>query len=195
VIYPAAGASLWFLSQYLNSLEGYINAARDNATNALIVIGHPQHEAHEGDAYKADTVLASITSGQYLAIGFTTPAAAVGRIHLTFGFIAEVKAHIQLLEGPTNTPASGAALTAYNRERASGKTTTLTNLRSYDNVGVVGGTVIHDLYSFSDKRQTTADRDEEEWMLAPATDYAVKLLADANGGGQAILAWSEHPGT
>ena len=193
--YPSAEATLWFMSAYLKTLEGYINAARDISSDALVVIGHPEHEAHEGDAYKADITLTSITSGQYLAIGFTTPAAAVGRIHLTFGFIAEAKAHVQLLEGPTNTPASGAALTAHNRERASGKTTTLENLRSYDNVGVVGGTVIHDLYSFSDKRQTTADRDEEEWMLAPETVYAAKLLADANGGGQVLVAWSEHSGT
>ena len=189
---PSAEATLWFLSQYLEAVRQLLVAARDDTTNALVVIGHPEHEAHEGDAYKADAVLAAITSGEYFAIGFTTPTAAAGRIHLTFGFIAEAKAHIQLLEGPTNTPASGAPLTAFNRERASGKTTEVTNLRSYDNVGVVGGTVIHDLYAFSDKRQTVADRDEEEWMLVPETAYAVKLLADANGGGQILAAWSEH---
>ncbi len=181
--YPSAEATLWALSQGLAAVS---------ADDALITVSHPEHEAHEGDAYKADVVLAAITNGQYLAIGFTTPTAAVGRIHLTFGFTAEAKAHVQLLEGPTNTPASGAALTAHNRERASGKTTALENLRSYDNVGVVGGTVIHDFHSFSDKRQTTVERDEEEWMLAPETVYAVKLLADANGGGQILAAWSEH---
>ena len=137
----------------------------DVATRSLVILSHPQHEAHQGDAYKVDITLASITSGQYLAIGFTTPAASVARVHLTFGFVAEAKAHIQLLEGPTNTPGSG----------------------------VVGGTVIHDLYSFSDKRQTTVERDEEEWLLAPETAYAIKLVADANGGGQVLAAWSEHP--
>jgi hypothetical protein len=177
----------------LEELRQFFLATKDPTTNALVVISHSEHEAHEGDAYKADAVLASITSGQYFAIGFTTPAAEAGRIHLTVGFIAEAAAHIELLEGPTNTPASGAALAAYNRERASVKTTKVTNLRSYDNVGVVGGTAIHDFYSFSDKRQTTAERDEEEWMLAPETAYAVKLTADANGGGQIFLAWSEHP--
>ncbi len=165
----------------------------DVATRSLVILSHLQHEAHQGDAYKVDITLASITSGQYLAIGFTTPAASVARVHLTFGFVAEAKAHIQLLEGPTNTPGSGVGITAYNRERASSKTTILENLTSYDNAGVVGGTVIHDLYSFSDKRQTTVERDEEEWLLAPETAYAIKLVADANGGGQVLAAWSEHP--
>lgn len=184
-MYPSAEASLWFLQQLLD-------AARDDVTGGLTTIDLSHHEAHEGDAYKADIIKVSITNAQYLAIGFTTPAAAQGRIHLLVGFISEAAAHLQVLEGPTNTPASGAALTAYNRDRGSAKTTTLTNLRSYDNAGVVGGVVLHDLYTWSDKRQTTTDRDDEEFILAPETDYALKLIADANGGGQILLDWYEH---
>lgn len=183
--FPSAESTLWYLL-------GLFNGAKDGVTGALAVIDYVHHEAHEGDAYKADSINIAITNGEYWAIGFTTPAADVGRIHLLAGFVSEAASHLQVLEGPTNTPASGAALTAYNRDRASAKTTKLTNLREYGNVGVVGGTVIHDLYTWSDKRQTTSDRDDEEFILAPETAYAIKLLADANGGGQILLDWYEH---
>ncbi len=183
--FPSAGSSLFYLLERLN-------AAGDGVSDALVAIDFPHHEAHEGNAYKADATNGAITNGEYWAIGFTTPAADQGRIHLLAGFVSEAASHLQLLEGPTNTPASGAALTAYNRDRGSGKTTKLTNLRSYDNAGVVGGTVIHDLSTWSDKRQTTVDRDDEEFILAPETAYAVKLIADANGGGQILLDWYEH---
>ena len=180
----------------LEQLRLFFNATRDSTSNALQVIDFPHHEIHQGDSYKADIVDIDMAANDYIGIAFTTPAAAVGRVHAIMAYVSKASAHLELIETP-GVLTGGAALTAFNRDRGSAKTTKVTALKSYDStVGghvITGGTVIHDLYTWASKQIGDRDRDSEEVVLAPETTYAFKLIADeANGAGQLKVIWYEH---
>jgi len=166
----------------------------DNMFKVPITIDVGHHEVHEGDSYVCGVFDVAMAAADYIGLSFTTPAANK-RIHLLLEFAAKAEATTQLIEIP-GTLTNGSAATAYNRDRGSGNSTSVTNLLSYDSTAgdvMTGGTIIHSVYTWADKKIGASGRDVSEIILAPATSYGFKLIAVAGTNGGAItLNWYEH---
>ena len=181
----------------------WVDVQSDAATAALACITYEHHEIHNGDSFVTDTVDADMGNGATLILAFRTPNTAKWS-HMIVGFGSKAAAHLDVIEGPTWNNQSGAQNPIYNRDRNSATSSTLLEDQSgpafsaTDNVilnptGLAGGTIIHDLYTWSDKKVTTKDRDQAEIILDQDTQYAIRLTADAaTNAGQVILNWYEH---
>lgn len=179
------------------TIVDFISARIDAMTEGIITITLPHHEIHEEDSYVLELVDTVLDNTEYFGVAFTTPAATTTRIHLIFGFISKAASHIELIEEP-ETLTNGTVITPLNRARFSSNNSALTNVKTYDSAGgdvitVGSGLVIHHLYTWTDKKHTTKNRDDDEFILDASTRYAVKFTADAAANaGQIIVTWYEH---
>ncbi len=170
-------------------------AVGDDISGAAMIITDGHHEVHAGHAYHAMTVDTSSTTADYIGISFTTPTAAVGRMHLLVCWVSKAAAHTELIEAPDL--ANGSAHTAYNRARFSDHTSDLSSLLSYNStVGgatITGGTVLWSEYTWVDFKTGMRSRAQAEWVLAASTSYAVKTTADAVNNAESVcMIWYEH---
>ena len=177
----------------------YVNSAPPIDAVAGVGIGTSQahHKIHEGDSFVVDYIDTEMEDTAYIGVGFTTPAASSGLIHILVAFASKTSAHIDMIESPSL--GQGTSITAFNRRRDSTNVTSVTNLKSYnsadgDTIIVGGGVVVHDFYVWADKKATgQGGRAVDEFVLAPLTEYAFKLTADAgSNAGQIILNFYEH---
>ena len=170
----------------------------DSKFQIPVVIDVAHHEIHEGDSYIADNVV----DAAGLDLAFKIPT-GTKRAHLIFQWAAESKAHIEIYEGRTWTAGSGSKVVIYNRDRNSTNTSQTqedTTGTFGANMGVVknptgqaGGTVIHNEYSWSDKKETVRNRDVSEFILKNNSTYLIKLTSDDGVKGLHIaLHWYEH---
>jgi hypothetical protein len=172
-------------------------AVVDDISGAQATISFAHHEIHEEDAYTANFVIPGVTGSitEYLGIGFTTPPAAVKRIHMIGEFQSGAAAHVEVIEIPT-VLTGGVTLAAYNHARFSTNVTKLKGLTSYDSTGagvITGGTAISSLYVWTGNKAGGGARGVAEFILKPETVYAIKLTFDANNnGGHILLNWYEH---
>ncbi len=163
----------------------------DAATHAQVGMTVAHNQIHDGKSYMARVWLTSIGLGNYLALGFTTPEVAVGNV--VVDWTAETEAQIDVLEAPVNTPGANPVIVGYNRNRNSPNLSGFTNLRLYNNVGVVGGTSIDFDYSWAPRNAGGGEsRGTMEIQLRSSTVYAIRFTAIAIGGGLLKLSWYEH---
>jgi hypothetical protein len=173
------------------------SASFDPTSEALKMISFEHGEIHEGKFFILDLVDTNMANTNYIGISFTTPAAAAGRIHFIMAFASKAAAHLELIEIP-QTLTNGTAATPLNRFRDSVNTSGLTSVKTYDStagdvITIGTGTIIHDLYAWSDRKIGDKNRDFNEFILKANTSYAVKLTADENtNAGHIILNWYEH---
>jgi len=175
----------------------------DEAFNVLAAIDVPHREVHEGHSFVTNTVDTDMDAAATLILAFKTPnTPAWGHMIASFG--AKATGHMDIIEGPAWTNQTGSQNPIYNRDRNSALKSAILEDQSSaaftatENVilnptGLTGGTIIQSIYSWSDKKTTTKDRDQAEIILAQDTQYAVRYTSDgATNAGELILNWYEH---
>ena len=178
-------------------------AKLDDMTDVVSTIDYAHHEVHGGSAYACTAVDTSMGATDTLSLCFKTMA-ATKRVHLLVEFATLGKGHLDIIQAPTGDASPGTLAPIYNRNRSSTNTSTLEEKQSTgsfivnDNLNtnptsLAGGTVVDTMYTFAASKSAGGARDTQEWILAAATLYAVRLTTDAAGNaGYIRLAWYEH---
>jgi hypothetical protein len=186
---------------------GGLLSTPDPVSGAMVGITYPHHEIHEGDAFITDAVDESMANTDTLILAFRTPPTDSPRIHMVMSFAAKAAGHLDFIEGPTWTNQTGSQNPIYNRARFSSNTSDLredqssATFQATGNVilnptGLAGGTVLESFYTWSDKKSTTQQRGQAEFVLNTDVQYVVRFTADeATNAGQIILDWYEHTDT
>lgn len=170
----------------------------DTTFRIPIFIALEHHEIHEGDSYIVDVKVTAAS----LDLAFKIPS-GTKRMHSVFQWAAESKAHFELCEGRTWNAGTGSTGTIFNRDRNNpnisqvqgdaGGSFVANMSVVQDPTGQTGGTVIHDEYSWSDKKQTVRSRDIAEFILKNDETYVAKLTSDDGSKGLHVaLHWYEH---
>ena len=173
----------------------WLKAAMDRTTNAIATIDYAHYEVHNGKLWHVEDNTADIgdEAGDFLDIQFTTPAATVGLLHAIFdGYVAAAWL-MDLREGQTGGGAGGAALTAYNRRRASTNIHGMSFLKD-DGIGT-GGTVLFTRNYGSGSGPFASGgtaRESNEWILKPATIYQVRAYSTGAVAGQISIDFYLH---
>jgi len=173
------------------------------------------HEIHDGKAftthYESVAPLPTLV-GEETAIGFLTPLAADGFIHLIVDVRADDESTFEIREDPAIVLGGGASSAALNRDRSGGASLIRNNnaipvvgsVTHYSAVsagiaGLAGGTILH--------RETIAiaagppfasvlnsvSRGQREFILLPNTEYVVILtnLTANDTVHEIVLNWYE----
>ncbi len=170
-----------------------------------IIINEPHYEVHEGDAFVASTTDITLADEATVVLAFKTMA-GIKRAHMISQFITLTGGHLDILEAPTWTAETGSLVVIYNRKREvsmgssvllenSGQAAfTATDNLILDPTGLTGGTIIHQLYGFGEKKSFSAEgRDIAEILLKPDTQYAIRFVSDAAANKAHLeLNWYEH---
>ncbi len=90
----------------------------DQITQALIVITSEEHELHQQHAFTSHYEVTATGATKMTAIGFITPAATLGRIHLTVDAGADDECVLRIVEAPSVDLNEGTDLTVKNRFRS-----------------------------------------------------------------------------
>lgn len=145
---------------------------------ALVTIATDHHEIHDGGSYVASRV-ADLGSGASDTILIIVPDDNTKRYHLVSSYGAELESHFDFYEDATlsaTTSATGTAITSFNRERNSSKTSALGIYHSPVLATAGGdGTKIFEKHAGSGKQEGTELRGSEEFVLKNNTKYVLRL--------------------
>ncbi len=174
--------------------EGGIDAIRSNpASNALVEISNSHHNIHEGKhfyAYKS----ASLTNGQVLTLGLTTPDTAK-RIHMFMEFDIAAASMIDMLEDVTSF-SGGAAFTILNNDRESSNpsgATVIVGHTGSDLITPTGGTERYAQALGSGNRSGGTLGHDAEMILKRNSNYLFRITNGVTTQGAGIiLQWYEH---
>jgi hypothetical protein len=177
----------------------------DSTTDVLTVIGYLHHEAHAGNFFRCYAEAPTLGAGATLVLAFKTPDASPKHAHLGISFGVKVDGFCDLVRGPTWTNQSGTLEPIFNRRHPSTKTSFLledqaqagfvaSSQLNKDPTSLSGGTAIRIGRLWSAGVKVGQSREAGgEWILAPNTQYAVRLTAvSASNGGHLQLDWYEH---
>ena len=109
----------------------------DTGTGAVPTISTEHLEVHEGDTYTVNFQNAVTTTGQMTAIGFNTPAAASGYVHVVFLAESSAASDFRVVEAPSVDASEGTETTPYNRNRNSANTSGVTSIETVPAAGEV----------------------------------------------------------
>ena len=161
----------------------------DKATNTLQTMSYEHHEIHGGSAFTV-SYNEDVGNGANCDVLLVTPNTTKWA-HLTYSVDVEVEAMLYIYEAPTATP--GSALVAYNRDRNSATTATVTV--SSTPTSITPGTTIIRQYHFGSGRTFGGgDRAVFEFILKQNTKYLLRvnnMTANANYI-SLKLDWYEH---
>ena len=145
----------------------------DKLTNAIVTIGNPHHEIHDGElfeVYHYDATLANSAS-----INISTPNPIGAMAHFTFDAGCGGDALLELLEGATVTGGDAATVHNMNRNYADSTISVVTDT-------TLGGTPVTLVAIFlpGGQRQQAAGasggtRPGLEWITDPTKSYAVRI--------------------
>ena len=213
----------------LQELRNVIARARDAMTNSLKHVGFVEHEIDAGKSFTVGfenvSVLSSSSSssgativegtfGNKTAIGFVTPAAASGLIHMTVDAWANRESIFEIREDPYIVLNEGTVTAPFNRFRDSANTSgmlanetlaTPDNVSTYtegqiDAANLSGGDILHhetlavgDVAPF-ESALNTKPWEERKFILKASTEYVAILTAStANDTFHKLrLNWNEH---
>jgi hypothetical protein len=194
--------------------------AVDAVTFAQIGIDSAHHEIHEGHSftahYQSEAPLPT-NAGEETAIGFITPLAANGRVHMIIDIVADDESVWELREAPTIVLGSGSAYLALNRFRDSanesvlhsngvgvGVANTLTTYTVAEantaNLAIGTGTILHhETIAIAAgppfaAAGNTQSRGQREFILAASTEYVIIVTSSTanNTVHEITLNWYEH---
>ncbi len=177
----------------------------DNLFTIPVMIDVSHHEIHEGDSFTCNAIDLTLASAATMSLAFKTPS-GTKRVHIFHRFVTLTGGHVEVTEGPTWTNQSGAKQAIYNRKREAsmGSSGMLEDQAQAEFVAsnnmilepgsISGGTVIHTSYAFGRKNQFTgANRETDELILKPDTQYTYKFTSDAaDNSANMVLDWYEH---
>ncbi len=107
----------------------------DPVTGALVIIDSEEHHLHIQKAFTCHYELTGTGATKMTAIGFITPAAAAGKIHLTVDASADDECVLRILKDPSIDLGEGTALIVFNRDAGSGITTQIATVDVAPSVG------------------------------------------------------------
>ncbi len=172
---------------------------QDHLSGAGVMITVPHHQLHQGKRfsthYESEAPLPT-NAGEETAIGFVTPAAASGRVHMIIDVRADDESVWELREDPTIVLDQGSNLVARNRFRDSANKSGLVNndtapsseLTSYTvaeaaAADLSGGIILeHETLAiaggppFAGVANAEA-RGEREWILKAETEYVIIITS------------------
>ena len=173
-------------------------AGLDGSTYWMITIDGAHHELHEGRFFSAQKK----TTGTSMIMATHIAADAGKQGHFWVEWTAESKAHLELISGAAWTAGTGTACPIYNRNGWSTNTSIMqANLAGTwsnsmevvcDPTGFTNGTVLDEFWTWSDKKQTSGARDENEWITGTNLTMAVRITSDDGSKGLHLkLKWYE----
>lgn len=186
-----------------------IDSPIDSMSAALNSIDFAHHEKHEGNSFESGAVDETLADNETIILAFKTMT-GTKRAHIFFGFHTLVGGDLAVWEEATWTTNTGTLIPIYNDKRevsmnSSGlledktatPTFTATNNILLNPTGLGTGSAIniYPRYAWGQRNQILAggERDIEEKILKPDTQYAVVFTADGGSNkGQIILGWYEH---
>ncbi len=168
-------------------------APSDETTGAALVITTEHHEVHEGEMFHAGRTVASLANGGNMDLLLTT---GTKECHTVFEVFAGGQVTVSLYEGPT--VADGTAVPVYNMKRSSANTALATvkhtpTVTDVGEVALVNGRILPGGTSPT-TRVGGGIRQGIEWVLAPETDYLLRVN-NSSGGAIAVnagLEWYEE---
>ncbi len=89
----------------------------DPISQALVFITSEEHHLHQRHAFTTHYEITATGATKMTAIGFITPAATLGRIHLTVDAAADDEAVLRIVEEPSVDLDEGTDLKVFNRHR------------------------------------------------------------------------------
>lgn len=156
-----------------------VEISADQYVNALLTMDLFHHRIHQGDAYNHSTVF-TIGAG---ATVYLLGKVGANPVHFNgFSLAADDgPITVSLFETPTITD-DGTQISVINRNRISSHIPTF---EVYTGPTIAAdGDALFTFRNFSDSGTTSADIMPEEWLLAPNTNYVIKLV---NTGGAAAV--------
>lgn len=188
----------------------------DRITGSALIIDHAENDVHEGKSFKfhfESSAPFPTDIGEETAVGFITPAAELGFVHLSISVTANDESVWQLREDPGIVLDSGTEFPTHNRNRispntsgVSGNTTagSLADMTGYnvleaDTAGLAGGAVLHSetiaiggVAPFGSVTNEES-RDAKEWILKADTEYVIIVTSSTvnTTAHQITLDWSE----
>lgn len=170
-------------------------AALDDATDAIIAIDYAHHEVHGGSHFVYSETDPDLDAAAVIEVRIVTPNTTKWA-HLVPYISGALHTKLEIFETCTHT--AGAGLTAYNSNRNSVTTPTLTLNRSADDNA--DGTLIFSTEFGIDtgggaNRVTGggSSRGDAEWILKQNTVYLVRVTSlTADNVVSLALEWYEH---
>lgn len=160
----------------------------DGLTGALITIDYPHHEVHDGSFYICSDISGSVSSKIWR---ITTPNTTM-RAHFTLMVSSDQAITLGFYENPTLN-AAGTQLTAYNADRNSANTATVTAFK--DTTTTSDGTLLFTTVTGSSNAKSQvggAARAGSEYILKQNEDYLIKCTLANAGYVSIILDWYEE---
>jgi hypothetical protein len=195
-----------------HALRKFINNGIDGITNAHTIIDYAHHEVHGGSSFTTEFADNTMANAETIIIVFKTMA-GTKKIHMLSSMTTLVGGSLQIWEGATWTTNTGALLPIINRKRettmaSSGILEDLTATPAFTetnnmlvnptglNIGAATSIHLHYAYGERGKIGAGTQRDIDEYILKPETQYAIVFTAiGASNKGQIILNWYEHTDT
>lgn len=183
--------------------------AVDAMTRALAGVSYVHHKIHDGNSFATDFADATLADAATIIMVFKTMK-GTRRVHLLMEFSTLVGGYIEIWEGPIWTTNTGTVNPITNRLRKSGTrvsglledktstpvfTATGNVLVNPTGLNTGGATSLHKHYAWGERGKVGAigQRDENEFVLKPDTQYAVVFTGiGASNKAQLILNWYEH---
>ena len=181
----------------------------DKITGAETTIDYAHHEVHGGSHYNISYSVASVggltTPDDTMTLSWKTPAGEK-LLHVVISAICSSGARFRFIEGKgTGGATPTGVITAHNSHRGSTKTSIITDVAGA-NVGNVsydatlftgtGSDVLVDEYIGADGLGNSfvsgSSRSEQEWVLAPSTEYQLSIFETDAVPGTIQMAWYEH---
>ena len=177
-----------------NSAQVSVVHPMDTISEAVITVGSPHHETHEGDMYSAYATNTENSNG-VVQIGIK-PANSAKRVHLIIQWNATGEANLEILEAVTDM-AAGGAFTPINRNRNSANTTScqtcLAGSTSGTAITYTGGTSLWQEHKGSGRNNAAVGRGANEWLLKSNVDTVIELTSEAATNEMWLgVVWYEH---
>jgi hypothetical protein len=121
----------------------------DAISQALVVIDHEEHKLHDGLAYTTHYAVAATGATKMTCIGFITPGAADGFIHLTAEAQADEECVFRIVKDPSVDLGEGTDLIVFNRNDSSARTANIATIEATPDTGLA--------YSYTDVQAAGAN--------------------------------------
>jgi hypothetical protein len=177
----------------MGSSKGYVRRVTfDDLSGCPVHVDFEEHEAHEGHAFQAD-IVETLTESEVWIGTILTPDDPVLRAHVVMSISMTGEYEYELLEDVTS-PVGGTAAQAINRKRESTKTSQLVLTGGLTSIGGFTTRLEYHHNGSTQGRVTEGGgrRGDSEWILKPATLYAVRVTAIGAGVMSLEMGWYEH---
>ncbi len=177
----------------VSNFSGFWNLMRDKTTNAMKSISYEHYEIHGGSHFFVCGE-STVASGDSLDFQLTT-SNTTKWIHMTFEFEGTQETLMEIFETAT-VATDGSAVTAYNNDRNSAKTTTLSLLQAGGTVTAPGTLIYSQRVGVAGnplRSKTGASKRDNEIILKQNVTYRFVFTSGGNGNNLSYCGeWYEH---